>query len=87
MSKSVKYVALLHIIVTYIKENKCDFTGCCPTNVEHPIRKLEKLYCPPRNLRADNKLSTPFLEKSRSTGNLSPAHEIFIERPETCFVT
>ena len=81
-SKSVKYVALLHIIVTYIKENKSDFTGCCLTNVERPITKLQKLYSLPRNLRAGNKLPAPFLEKPLCTGNLQPPRKISIERPD-----
>ena len=74
-------IALLHIIVTYIKENKGDFTGCCPTKVEHHITKLQKLYSPPRNFRAGNKSPMPFLEKSLCMGDLLPAREIFIERP------
>ena len=63
ISKSVKYAALLHIIVTYIKENS-HFTGCCPTNVERPIAKLQKLYSLPRNLRAGHKPPAPFLQKA-----------------------
>ena len=66
--------------MTYIKENKCDFTGYCPTNVEHAITKLQKLYSPPRNLRAGNKSPAPFLEKPLCTGDLLSAREIFIER-------
>ena len=38
ISESAKYVALLHIIVTYIKEKT--------------IAKLQKLYSQPRNLKA-----------------------------------
>ena len=62
ISESVKYVVLLHIIVTYIKENR--------------ITKVQKLYSPPRNLRADNKLPALFLKKPLGLGNLSPAHKI-----------
>ena len=73
-------IALLHIVI-YIKENKGDFTGCCPTKVEHRITKLQKLYSPPRNFRAGNKSPVPFLEKPLCMGDLLPAREIFIERP------
>ena len=59
---------LLRIIVTYIKENI--FT------------KLQKLYNPPRNPRAGNKSPTLFVKKPLCTGDLSPAHKIFIERPD-----
>ena len=41
---------LLHIIMTYIKENI--------------ITKLQKLYSPPRNPRAGNKSPTLFVKKS-----------------------
>ena len=58
---------LLHIIVTYIKENI--------------ITKLQKLYSLPRNLRAGNKLPMLFVKKPLCTGNSSPACTIFIERP------
>ena len=68
--------------MTYIKENKSDFAECCPTNVERSMTKLQKLYTPPRNLRTDNKSPAPFLEKSLCTGDLSPAHKIFIDRPD-----
>ena len=54
------YGTVLHITVTYIKENKSDFTGCCSTNTEHQITKLQKLHSPPRNLTAGNKLPVPF---------------------------
>ena len=77
ISRSVKYVALLHIIVTH----KSDFTGCCPTNVQPPITKLQKLYSLPRNLRTGNKSPALFLEKPLCTGDLSPVRKIFIERP------
>ena len=59
----------LHIIVTYIKENV--------------VTKLQKLYSPPRNPRAGSKLPPLFVKKLLSTGNLLPAHKIFIERPAT----
>ena len=39
-----KYVSFLHIIATYIKENKSDFIECCPTNVKHPILQNYKNY-------------------------------------------
>ena len=68
--------------MTYIEENKSDFAGCCPTNIERPMTKLQKLYTPPRNLRAGNKSPAPFLEKSLCTGDLSPAHKTFIDRPD-----
>ena len=67
ISKSVKYVALLHIM-TYIKESI--------------ITKLQKLYSPPRNLRAGNKSPTLFLKKRSCTGDLSPPNKIFVERPD-----
>ena len=56
-----------HIILTYIKENI--------------ITKLQKLYSPPRNLMAGNKLPTLFLKKPLCAGDLSLARKIFIERP------
>ena len=59
---------LLHIIVTYIKENI--------------IAKVQKLYSPPRNPRAGNKLSVLFVKKPLCMGNLSPMRKIFIEKPE-----
>ena len=46
------------------------------------ITKLQKLYSPPRNLRAGNKSPTLFLKKRSCTGDLSPMHKIFIERPD-----
>ena len=58
---------LLHVIVTYIEENI--------------ITKLQKLYCPPRNRRVGNKSPVLFQKKPLCTGDLSPTHEIFIERP------
>ena len=66
ISESVKYVRLLHIIVNYLKENI--------------IKKLQKLYSPPRNLRVGNKLPALFLKKHLSTGDLLPTQEILIER-------
>ena len=54
------YGTVLHIIVTYIKENKSDFRGCCLTNTERQITKLQKLHSPPRNLTAGNKLPVSF---------------------------
>ena len=58
---------LLHIIVTYIKENI--------------ITKLQKLCSPPRNPRADKKSPALFVKKPLCTGDLLPACKIFIERP------
>ena len=54
--------------MTYIKENV--------------IIKLQKLYSPPRDPRAGNKLPALFLKKPLCTGDLSPARKIFIERPD-----
>ena len=62
---------LLHIIVTYIKENI--------------IAKLQKLYSPPRNPRAGNKSPALFVKKPLCTGDLSPARKKFIERPVTFY--
>ena len=62
---------LLHIIVTYIKENI--------------IAKLQKLYSPPRNPRAGNKSPALFVKKPLYTGDLSPARKKFIERPVTFY--
>ena len=45
------------------------------------IAKLQKLYTPPRNLRAGNKSPVLFLKKPLCTGDLSPVHKIFTERP------
>ena len=59
---------LLHIIVTYIKENI--------------ITKLQKLYSPPRNPRVGNKSPALFVKKPLCTGNLLLQYKIFIERPE-----
>ena len=59
---------LLHVIVTYSKENI--------------ITKLQKLYSPPRNHRAGNKSPALSVKKPLCTGDLSPACKIFIERPE-----
>ena len=61
---------LLHIIVTYVKENI--------------ITKLQKLYSLPRNPRADNNLPMLFVKKPLCMGNLLPVCKIFIERPEVC---
>ena len=58
---------LLHIIVTYIKENI--------------ITKLQKLYSPPRKPRTGNKSPALFAKKPLCTGDLLPARKIFIERP------
>ena len=55
------------ITVTYIKENI--------------ITKLQKLYSPPRNVRAGNKSPMLFLKKPLCTSDLLPAHKIFIQRP------
>ena len=49
---------------------------------ESIITKLQKLYSPPRNLRAGNKPPALFLKKHSGMDNLSPARKIFIERPE-----
>ena len=54
--------------MTYIKENI--------------ITKLQKLYSPPRNIRAGNKLLVLFLKKLLRTGNLLHACKIFIERTD-----
>ena len=59
---------LLHIIVTYIKENV--------------ITKLQKLNSPPRNPRVGSKSPTLFVKKPLSMGDLLPACKIFIERPD-----
>ena len=64
---------ILHIIVTYIKENI--------------ITKLQKLYSPPRNPRAGNKSVVVFVKKPLCTGDLLPACKILIERPEKCNLT
>ena len=58
---------LLHIILTYIKENI--------------ITKLQKLYSPPRNPRVGNRSPVLFMKKPLCIGNLSLAHKTFIERP------
>ena len=58
----------LEIIVIYIKENI--------------ITKSQKLYCPPRNSRAGNKLPVLFVKKLCCTGDLLPKRKIFIERPD-----
>ena len=69
ISESVKYVALLHIIVTYTKENI--------------ITKLQKLYSPPRKLNAGNKSPALLLKKPLCAGDLLPMCKIFIERSVT----
>ena len=51
---------LLHMIVTYIKENM--------------ITKLQKLYSPPRNPRAGDKLPVLFVEKPLCMGDLPLSH-------------
>ena len=58
---------LLHIIVTYFKENV--------------IAKLQKLYSLPRNPRVGNKLPVLFVKKPLCTGDSLPRHKIFIEKP------
>ena len=58
---------LLHVIVTYIKEKI--------------ITKFQKLYSPPRNPRAHNKLPALFVKKPLHMSDLLPAREIFIEWP------
>ena len=58
---------LLHIILTYIKENI--------------TTKLQKLYSPPRNPRTSNKSPELFVKKPLCMGDLSPTRKIFIERP------
>ena len=57
---------LLHIIVTYIKENI--------------ITKLQKLYSPPRNPRVGNKSPALFVKKSFCTDDLSPVRKILLKR-------
>ena len=59
---------LLHIIVTYIKENI--------------ITKLQNLCSLPRNPRAGNKSLALLVKKPLCTGDLSPVRKIFIERPD-----
>ena len=57
---------LLHIILTYIKENNY---------------KITKLYSSLRNPRAGNKLPALFVKKLLCMGDISPVINIFIERP------
>ena len=57
---------LLHVIVTYIKENR--------------ISKLQKLYSSLRNSRAGNKLPALFVKKPLSMADLLPMRKIFIEK-------
>ena len=59
---------LLHIIVTYIRENI--------------ITKLQKLYSPPRSPRVGNKLPALFVKDPLCMGYLLSACKIFIERPD-----
>ena len=52
-------------------------------DMEYPpkiITKWQKLYSPPRKLRAGNQLPVLFLEKLLCTRDLLPACKIFIER-------
>ena len=70
--ESVNHAALLHVIVTYIKENT--------------ITKLQKLYSPPRNLRAGIKSPMLFLKKPLYMGDLSPMYKILIERLAYCSI-
>ena len=58
---------LLHIIMTYIKENI--------------ITKLQNLYSLLRNPGEGNNLPVLFVKNPLCTGNLLPACKIFIERP------
>ena len=58
---------LLHIIVTYIKENI--------------ITKLQKLYSLPRNLRVGSKSPVVFVKNPPCKGDLLPVRKILIERP------
>ena len=58
---------LLHIIVTYIKENI--------------ITKIKKLYSLPRNPRVGNTSPALFVKKPLCTGDLSSVCKIIIERP------
>ena len=66
ISESVKYAALLHIIVTHIEENI--------------IKKLPKLYSPTRKPEAGSK--SPVLLLKKPLGDLLPSRKISIERPE-----
>ena len=50
--------------------------------MESIITKLQKLYSPPRNLRAGNKSPVQFLKKCFCTGDLSSPCKVFIEKPE-----
>ena len=59
---------LLHIIVTYIKEDI--------------ITKLQKLYIPPRNPMAGNKSPALYMKTPLCMGHLLAMCKIFIERPE-----
>ena len=58
---------LLHIIMTYIKENIST--------------KSQKLYSFPRNLPVGNKLTMLFVKKLLCTSNLPPVCKMFIEWP------
>ena len=77
-------MSLFYIIVTQIKENKSDFTGYCPTTVERPITNLQKLYSPPRNLRADNIACAIFGETSLHGRFIACAQNIYWK---TCLPT
>ena len=55
---------------------------CLTLKKVYIITKLQKLDSLPRNLRAGNKSPVLILKKRSSTGDLSHAHKIFIERPE-----
>ena len=72
--------------MTYIKENKSDFRGCYPKNVEHAIKKLQNLCSLPRNFRAGIELPAPFLVKPLCASNLLPACKICIEKPAARFL-
>ena len=48
---------------------------------EKIFTKLQKLHSPPRNPRAGNKSPALFVKKPLCTGDLSPTHKIFIEKP------
>ena len=69
ISEYVKYVALLHIIVTYTKESI--------------ITKLQNLYSPPRKLKTGNKWPVLLLKKLLCMSDLSPVHKTLPERPVT----
>ena len=68
ISESVKYAALLHIIVTHIEENI--------------IKKLPKLYSPLKKPEAGSKSPVLLLKKPLRMGDLLTSRKISIERPE-----